>query len=235
MQAIQHIFPWTEQTDWFWPDDDVKLLQVIDDVNDVADIVEKHVPKRYPLQQYWGTCVQAGAACGIWPRRLSSLFQKVYTVEPLAENIECARENLATVGNVELFQGVLGSGKEPGGRVGMEQHPNEQRNAGSQQVAPLPNNGDAFLANQLYGVTTIDGIVGDDATVDFICLDLEGYELFALQGAQQTIDRCSPVIMVEDKGLSRKFGVQQGAVLQWLSDRGYRVLETIKRDVVLGR
>lgn len=225
MRTIQHRFPWTDKTDWAWPDHDVKLLQVINDVNDVDTILDKYVPER---RVAW----QAGAACGIWPFRLALLFDNVITVEPLNDNFACAAQNLLSVYNVRFFQGVLGSGKE-GRRVSMKQHPREQNNAGSQQVELIHPEAD-ILNMDTFPVFTIDELTSSEDHVDFMALDLEGYELMAVQGAAEVIDRCNPVIVVEDKGLSSKFGVAQGTVIQHLIKRhDYKVVENIKRDVVM--
>lgn len=226
MKYIDHPFVWTNRSRWAWPSDDVKLLQVINDVNDVEAIIKKYVNVNRP-DYGLRTCIQAGAACGIWPYRLSLMFDRVITCEPLDENFECATLNLASRDNVKLAQGVLGSGQE-GGMVGMKQHPNERNNAGSQQVE-LDFNEEVST----YPVFTIDGLVDDDDAVDFIALDLEGYELQALKGAAEILESDHPVVMVEDKGLSTKFGVRKGAVVDYLRNFGYSVAETIKRDVIL--
>jgi FkbM family methyltransferase len=55
--------------------------------------------------------------------------------------------------------------------------------------------------------------------VDFIKLDLQGMELEALDGAQQTIARCKPIFLIE----SRKAGREHLRV--FLDERGYKVVE----------
>jgi hypothetical protein len=70
---------------------------------------------------------------------------------------------------------------------------------------------------------------------DLMMLDLEGYELFALKGALNTITRCKPVIVMEDKGCSKVFGYEKGRVEQWLAQNaGYKTLKRFHggRDVV---
>jgi FkbM family methyltransferase len=231
MKHINHPFAWTNKLHWAWTDDDIKLLQVINDVNDVGGIIDRWCTERR-------TCIQAGAACGVWPFRLSLLFEQVITVEPLPDNFEAASANLAGRDNVVLVHGVLGSGAEDGGIVGMQQHPNEKHNAGSQQVQIIPLGAPIADYEEINEVFTIDELCATDLDrkVDFIALDLEGYELMALEGAAKTIERCGPTIMVEDKGLSSKFGIKQGAVVKHLTDKhGYSVASTIKRDVVMTR
>ena len=55
--------------------------------------------------------------------------------------------------------------------------------------------------------------------VDFIKFDIEGMELEALEGAQETIARCHPIFLLE----SRKAGREQ--LRAFLDERGYKVVE----------
>lgn len=69
---------------------------------------------------------------------------------------------------------------------------------------------------------------------DLIYLDIEGYEFRALRGALATIERCHPVIVVEDKGLSERYGSARGDIEKWLgAEFGYRVAARPHKDVVL--
>lgn len=238
MKYVRHAFGFSEKSEWAWTDDDTKLLQVIDDVMGIDQIMFHVNNRTHPSHggKVWKhrTCIQAGGACGIWPYRLAQLFDQVATFEPLDDNFECLEANLAGVNNVHSFHGVLGSGAEPYSQVGMEQHPREKHNAGSQQVklgvmGPTAT-GRTF---QTYPVFTIDKMT-KPYDVDAIILDLEGYEIPALQGAHETIERCHPVICVEDKGLSGKFGYRKGSVVRMLAAKhGYVIAERMKRDVIM--
>ncbi len=56
---------------------------------------------------------------------------------------------------------------------------------------------------------------------DLIWLDVEGYELYALMGAEQTIERFWPAVIIEDNGVSERMGIAHNAATEWLYHRGY--------------
>ncbi len=159
--------------------------------------------------------VQAGGNCGVWPQAMASRFEKVHTFEPDLTNYECLCVNV-TAGNVTKIGAALG---ECSGTVGM--------------ILRLDNVG----AHQIDGTGSIPMVRLDDFELkicDLIYLDIEGYELPALRGAYETIGRCRPTIAVEDKGLSLKYGVDPGEVVNWVCNEcDYRVAERIARDVIM--
>ena len=92
-------------------------------------------------------------------------------------------------------------------------------------------------AHHVDGAGDIPTLLIDDLALqgcDLIYLDIEGYELPALRGAESTIERCKPVISIEDKGMSERYGIAKGEAEAWLGSRfNYRVAERVRRDVVL--
>lgn len=195
------------QRDMLWPATDFGAAAVL--FNDAKGIerVVKHCIGR-------DVVVQAGGNCGIWPRDLSVLFRLVYTFEPDPMNFRCLCAN-APAENVIKFNAALGDAHEA---VGMMFRPD---NVGAHRVA---------------GAGSIPTLRIDDLALpvcDLIYLDIEGYELKAIKGARETIARCRPVVVVEDKGLSQHYGTAQGEVVIELKAMGYRVAERLQHDVVM--
>jgi hypothetical protein len=53
--------------------------------------------------------------------------------------------------------------------------------------------------------------------IDFIKLDCEGYELFALRGGEQLLKRWRPCVLVEQKpGRAQKFGLPETGAVDYL-------------------
>ena len=69
-------------------------------------------------------------------------------------------------------------------------------------------------------MTTIDSLALTD--VDYIQLDIEGSEWVALQGAAETIPRCHPMIQVELRNHTKRYGQSNEAVRALLGSWGYR-------------
>lgn len=160
-------------------------------------------------------CVQAGGNFGVWPAYLSKIFKTVYTFEPDALNFACMCRNIGDIQNILKFQAALGDKK---GGIDLSRRP---ENAGAHFISGAG----------IIPTLTIDSL--DLQGCDLIVLDIEGYELKALMGAETTIQSFCPVIHIEDKGLSLKYGSPMGGAEVWLSQFGYKVQDRRGRDVIL--
>lgn len=191
----------------WWPSRD-KLAQsyIIDSLRSIPKIVYRCTDKR--------VAVQAGGNVGLWPKRLSDFFDEVITFEPDSLNFECLGLNCANIPNIRAYKKALGAKSD---RKALYRDPS---NCGAHAIV----DGDEF------DVVSIDSL--NLHTCDLIQLDVEGYELFALQGAEDTIRRCSPTICVELKSLGKGYGIQDEQVVAWLRERGYREKMKLGRDVL---
>lgn len=131
--------------------------------------------------------IQAGGHVGVWPKFLGRFFGQVYTFEPelqnfLALNLNCPESH------IYRMQAVLGETHQP---VDMTLHPN---NIGGHHV----NGGEGWIPQ-----FKIDDLGLKDC--DLIVLDVEGSELAAIRGAEQTINRTAPVLHLETRGHIEKY------------------------------
>lgn len=186
-------------TDGFvWPEADrYGRLGTLADVSNMATFLA-HVRGRH-------IAVQAGGNVGVYPAYLSRQFQYVHTFEPDPENYRCLVRNLANVrGNIRTYNAALGDAE---GTCGLKM--NQPGNTGTVAVHGEGN----------IPVRTIDQL--ELPGCDLIWLDIEGYEYQALKGAEKTIEKYNPAVIIEQNGLEIAYNVPGGAATEWLYEHGY--------------
>lgn len=197
---------------WYITDDDAAIgahpvrRQMAKDIR-VIEVALKHVAKRELV-------IQAGARVGLWPHTLAKHFVRVIAYEPESRNLECSKANTAELANVEIRHAALG--KEPD-RMMVEY---SDYQSGSHQI--VPSGGDEWCE-----VETIDGL---KESPDAIFLDIEGYELYALEGALETLKRCRPLLVLEENNARRKYGIDRGRLAVFLKPFGYKAVDRVGKD-----
>jgi FkbM family methyltransferase len=192
----------------WWPDYDHKPEACFSRVKKRVSDMDAAVR----LAHAHNVCVQAGGHAGHWARRLAKSFKHVLTFEPERELYECLCRNTEAVGNIYPRPYALGAFV---GEVRMVPHVS----AGSWRVA---SNGTVPVPQ-----ITIDSL--NLSHCDAIFLDVEGYEVDALQGAGTTLARFSPVLHVELLPRSK------AAIETFMASSGYRLRKTIHNDAVFTR
>lgn len=201
----------------WWPaDDKVARRKILHDVEPAMRQMLPHIDGRDCI-------VQAGGNVGVYALALADHFRRVVTAEPDPVNAGCLARNLAardTFKRIEAHAVALGA--EAGDCRMVEVEPG---NCGAHRIEPAAGFGIPVLRIDDLGL----------AACDAIWLDVEGYELAALKGARETIERWSPPIAIEDKGLGVAFGETHGDAPAWLKGLGYVQVDEIGRDKVFKR
>jgi FkbM family methyltransferase len=81
---------------------------------------------------------------------------------------------------------------------------------------------------------TLDEFALDN--VDFIKADCEGYEVFVMHGAVDTLKRCKPAIIVEQKpetGLVARYKIGVTDAVKFLNSLGAQTRKVIQGDYIL--
>jgi FkbM family methyltransferase len=203
---------------WHVPDADQVALEIIlSEVNDLeSDILPRTDGRR--------TAIQAGGNLGIWPIALALHFERVITVEPDEENHAALMLNLdeRLLGfnreRVRAYRGAFGA--RPG-TAAIERF--DPHNVGAHRIK----------GGAEFSVMRIDSLEVDDC--DLLQLDVEGFEHFAVQGAERTIKTSWPTIVLELKGLGERYGVTDVDTITMLADWGYMIAGHVHRDVIFRR
>jgi FkbM family methyltransferase len=161
------------------------------------------------------TAVDVGGHVGLWSYNLARRFGVVHAFEPISAHRECFARNV-DMPNVHLHPIALG---EKFGTVGMYSAPT--------------SSGDSYVKGEgSIEMRRLDDFNLQD--VDFIKLDCEGYELYALRGGEETLKRWKPVVCVEQKpGKAQQFGLKEIGAVNYLQDLGAKLRLTMSGDFFL--
>jgi FkbM family methyltransferase len=176
----------------------------------------EHLDAALGFCREWRVALDVGAHYGSWTRHMARRFVRVVAFEPIAETFACLRLNTAGLPNVEARRAAVGS--EPGlvsvGQGKMYSHP------GMETITAM--GGEVELV-------TIDSLSLD--ALDLLKIDVEGYELFVLQGAQDTLRRCRPVVVFEENIRGPlEHGVENGVCGAYLAALGAREVQVVNKD-----
>ena len=173
-------------------------------------------------------CIDIGSnnACNAVNYALEFEWVECFEPTPLAQQLwhNTVRDN--GVSNVTLHTEALA---EYSGTTEIITH---QYNGGHNHLAHYDKNPRADRSR--LGRNTVEVTVNrlDDyefERVDFVKIDVEGYEWFVLQGAQATIARERPLLQLEIvANQCRKFNYRAEEMIEWIRNLDYRVCS--KRD-----
>ena len=167
-----------------WPKSDTDAYHAISkDWDEQEKKWLKHVKNK-------NVVIQAGGNCGMYPLLYANHFDKVYTFEPDPLNFFCLVNNCQSK-NIIKFNCALGNGQ----LVSLGHY--EDYNIGTIKTT---------TDNSGY----IPSIRIDDLNLkkcDMIHLDIEGFEEKALSGCIKTIEKFSPVIVLEKGEINGKSNI----------------------------
>jgi FkbM family methyltransferase len=205
------------------PDREEHLVQHMQQVNLAVDgklTYQYHkLDKAMRHVKEWQTAIDIGAHVGLWSMHLAKRFSKLYAFEPDPELCQCFAKNVPGA-NVELFRIALG----------------DQSGWGNLALERGSSGGTHIIRNDKSGKVMIRQL--DDfhfKHIGFIKLDVEGFELFVVQGGELVICRDHPVIVIEQKpkGLAERYGVERFAALKLLQKWGAKIVEEMSGDYIV--
>ena len=155
----------------------------------------------------WRVCLDIGSNIGQWTRPLCSKFESVVCFEPNPNFRECFNKNIDE-NNVLLWPIGL-SDKEHKAKQGFN--------------STVLQNEDGDI-----DCRTLDSFALTN--VDFVKIDVDGFEVPLLNGARETLTKNNPVINIEMKRDKRNNITQKCEAI--LKDLGYKFQKRTKSDEV---
>lgn len=160
---------------------------------------------RYVRQ--WRVCLDIGSNVGQWTRPLAQKFNSVVCFEPNPNFRECFEKNISEH-NVVLW---------PYGLSDTEHKASQQFN--STVLSREAGDIDCRTLDS-FGLTNID----------FVKIDVDGFELPLLMGARKTLTRNDPVVNIEMKRDKRRSVTEKCDAI--LKDLGYQFQKRTKSDEI---
>jgi FkbM family methyltransferase len=168
------------------------------------------LPQREAALAYvkqWRVCLDIGSNIGQWTRPLTKRFHSVICFEPNPNFRQCFKKNI-TETNVVLWPYGLS---------------NRQHQAQQEFNSTILNEGEGDIQCRTldsFGLTN----------VDFVKIDVDGFEVPLLEGACETLTKNTAVINIEMKRDKRTDTVKRAEAI--LRDLGYRHEKRTKSDEV---
>ena len=164
-------------------------------------------------------CIQAGGNVGYYAKIYAELFDTVYTFKPNPLNFYCLNKNVQNA-NVIKFQSCLGN-----------VHQLVSLDLPKSYVKKGINIGTYYIS----GKGNIPTLLIDDLNLDacdLIHLDIEGFEINAINGATNTIAKYKPTICLEINSALNNFNYSRDAVFDLMQQLNYAQIDHINEDYV---
>lgn len=212
-----------EYAGWWFPDIEShfpKMLKKSMDKGGPAEYQYQVRDRSLNYVQSKRLALDVGANVGLWSRSLCNHFERVIAFEPVAMFHECLTKNV-TKPNLQLESIALGDHNTTA-RMNIT-----EGNTGHTHIDPTSmGQGDTV-------VKTLDSF--EFVNVDYIKMDCEGFEYRVIQGGLETLKRCRPVVVIEQKPhdmYSDQYG--QHAAIGLLQSIGMTRLDQVKDDWIMG-
>jgi FkbM family methyltransferase len=202
---------------WAFPDIDSHFKDYVGDFpktiyqQGALDAAFKYVKK-------FDVAIDAGANIGLQSVRLAQKFNKVHAFEPTSINHNCLIPNTKNFTNIQLYKIGLGEHEDHA----VIKIPAETKNCGAFSIVDF-NNYETDVLSENIKILALDQF---NILPDFIKIDTQGFELFILKGAKNTLKN-KPVLLTECEKKQEK-----QLLNQFLNPLGYTMIEKVRKDLI---
>lgn len=208
--------------DWWFPDEDTHFAEMLAKSlkkgggatyqRPVRELSINLTPRRV-------LALDIGANVGLWSRDLVQAFDRVIAFEPVAQFRDCLALNVPHDG-LEIRACALGA-----------------QDTTIDMIITSGNTGHSHVDVASLGAGTVPMHRLDSLTlpqIDYIKIDCEGYENIILQGAEHTVKRDHPIMVIEHKR-HKDVGHQDiDQALTTLISWGAQIIDHVRNDYILG-
>jgi FkbM family methyltransferase len=156
--------------------------------------------------------VDVGANMGTIIWQLADKCGHIYAFEPMPKLVDIITESAA----YNRFNKLTLSNKAVGSKPG--------------KVQMVDNDNSSVLNNASVGtgitidVTTLDITLAEVEKIDFVKIDVEGFEWEVLQGAIETLKKHKPLMLIELHPVYlKKYGINYTVIIDFLEQHNYRI------------
>lgn len=184
-------------------------------------MAEIHVPAmliqaRKEFNQPVKNVIHAGGNMGIYTLEFAKHCENVYVFEPADENFSALALNCANVDNVFLYKAALGNDHKT---------INVVNETADKQCGAWKVKGSGKIPT-----LKIDDLNLDDVSI--IHLDIEGYELYAIQGAENTIKKSKPLLSFEVLNHNTQYGYTTQELFDYVISLGYQSSRQVGNEII---
>lgn len=166
------------------------------------------------------TALDIGAHCGSWSIALARRFKTVYAYEPEITNFLLLHQNLRS----ELVTNCVASNVGVGLSSGRYAMKLGTQNSGQHHMSSEGGSECILLP--------LDVLHPHNTDIDFLKIDVEGFEPMVLLRATELLERNHPVICLELNGLSERYGFNDDGIRGILKRLRYKEIAKVNKDYI---
>ncbi len=160
--------------------------------------------------------IDIGAHVGFWTHRLVQEFDKVIAVEPVEDYIRCLEKNISDYEHKVEIHGV-GLGFKDNVVLDIDRVKTNSTLTTTADYTCDEQSTEYTL--DTFVKSMLDEAVEGPASIDFIKIVVEGYELDILEGGKEVIAKYKPTLFIEDKNM------EDEDIADFMDAMGYKLAE----------
>jgi FkbM family methyltransferase len=197
------------------PQSDAVVFNRYAEFEGLPDLDVSKVAKCIALCASFTTALDIGAHVGAVSIYLARKFERVIAFEAVPATFDYLRRNSAELPNITALNVAAGPSES---EIYLSHYP---RHGQLSHVTPEAEPPKTERVGPI-ALRTIDSFEFSD--VSFLKIDVEGYELPALEGARSLLERCKPLVLVEQNGNEQlHFGRPRNEASAFLESLGMRM------------